>query len=83
MECDVNLVRYSLSREVTRGITYCRLVSPAPVQRTHAKPTRTMCMAKTKETTEVNFVPFQEVGLLLGRAQSTCLSLAALWQACP
>ena len=83
VEVDVSQVKHLLSHEVTRGITYCRLVSPAPAPRTYAKPTRTTCMAKTKETTEVNFVPFQEVGLLLGRALFACLPLAALWQACP
>lgn len=40
-------------------------------------------MAKTKETTEVNFVPFQEVGLLLGRAVRLRVPLAAAWRACP
>lgn len=34
-------------------------------------------MAKTKETTEVNFVPFQEVGLLFGPVLCTSVPLPA------
>ena len=34
---------------------------PVPQQRRLTKFSTTTCMAKAKETTEVNFVPFQEV----------------------
>ena len=37
------------------------MVVPLPQQRRLTRSSTTTCMAKTKETTEVNFVPFQEV----------------------
>lgn len=52
-----------LSQQNELRLLSCRLAGALPQQRTQAKVARTNCAAKTKETTEINFVPFQEVQL--------------------
>ena len=56
----------------------CRLVVPVPQQRRLIRASTTTCMAKAKETTEVNFVPFQEVRRSSRKARHRGLKLQAL-----